>query len=514
MFRNLRIGARLAISFGVVLLLAVLAIAVGLQQVASVAERNELLLKDPLTKERITSDWYRVIDAGSRRTLAMAVSADPVLEETFRDDLKAASALSTQYQQQLTALATSDDEKRLLADIAAARTTYLNLRNEIATLRREGKGDQAGAFVERLKPATKGYLSTLQAMLDHERAAIDKQAAEIKATVSRSLWALGALGVAIVLLDGCFSGLIAIGITRPIRSAIHAAQRIAGGDVESPVAVDRRDELGQLQQAMRHMAEQLRQMIHAIRDSAGVIASASTEIASGNTDLSQRTEEQSSSLQRTASSIEELSSAVRNNADSSRQAQQLVAGATTSARQGDQVVKDVVGTMQAITASSKRIGDIIAVIDGIAFQTNILALNAAVEAARAGEQGRGFAVVAGEVRTLAQRSSTAAKEIRSLILDSVEKVDSGARLVTQAGDAMHEILGSIEQVDAIIGHIAIASEQQAGGIAHVNQAVAALDGTTQQNSALVQQSAAAALSLQEQAQRLVKSVAVFERAGR
>jgi len=509
MFKDLRIGTRLAIGIGSVLMLTVLAIAAGLFEVATVAEQNRQLLDEPLTKERITSDWYRVIDSGSKRTLAMAVSADPVLPATFADDMKSSTALSSKYQDELTRLATSAEERQRMADILAARKVYLNLRNEIVALRRDGKGDEANAAAERLKHATAGYLGSLQAMLDTERSAIDRRAGAIRAEVGRSLWILGSLGVLVVALGAGLCIFIARGITQPIRDVIAAAHRVASGDVVHDIAVDRRDELGQLQASMAGMSGQLRRMISAIHESADIIAGASGEIAKGNSDLSQRTEEQAASLQRTAGSVEELSAAVRNNADSSAQALELVNAATRSADDGDQVVGEVVRTMHRITDSSARINDIVGVIDGIAFQTNILALNAAVEAARAGEQGRGFAVVASEVRTLAQRSAAAAREVRTLIESSSGTVDEGAQLVTRAGASMRQILQSVRKVEGIIGDISVAGRQQAAGLQDVNQAVAAIDATTQRNAALVEESAAAAISLQEQSRRLLEAVSAF-----
>jgi methyl-accepting chemotaxis protein len=386
---------------------------------------------------------------------------------------------------------------------------YLSLRNDIAALRRDGKSDEAAAFAERFGPATAGYLTTLQAMLDLERSAIDARASDIRAQADRSKWILGAIGAAILLVGVCFCVVITKGITVPIRAAIAVAQRVAAGDVSRDVVVDRTDELGALQSSMAEMSGQLRRMILAIRESAAVIEGASTEIATGNSDLSSRTEAQAASLQRTAGSVEQLSAAVRSNADSSTEALRLVNSATGSAREGDTIVHDVVHTMHTISDSSARINDIVGVIDGIAFQTNILALNAAVEAARAGEQGRGFAVVAAEVRTLAQRSATAAKEVRTLIADSVGNVESGAKLVERAGSSMKLILASVQKVDEIIGHIAVASRQQASGIAEVNHAVTALDESTQRNAALVEESAAAAMSLQDQSKRLVAVVSVF-----
>ena len=299
-------------------------------------------------------------------------------------------------------------------------------------------------------------------------------------------------------------------ITGPIASAAQFAERIADGDLTSPIQASGKDETATLLRALARMQDSLRGLVGQVHDASDSIRSASTEVASGNTDLSHRTEQAASSLQQTASSMEQLTGTVRQSAESAQQASQLAASAATVAQRGGRVVSQVVSTMDEINASSKKIADIIGTIDGIAFQTNILALNAAVEAARAGEQGRGFAVVAGEVRSLAQRSAEAAKEIKSLIGASVERVDTGSQLVHEAGRTMDEIVASVQRVTDIIGEISAAASEQSGGIGQVNGAVTQLDQMTQQNAALVEQSAAAAESLKEQAQRLTDVVATFK----
>ncbi len=298
-------------------------------------------------------------------------------------------------------------------------------------------------------------------------------------------------------------------VLRRVAQAQLAAERIAGGDLTQPIASSGGDEVGRLLQAMQRMQAQLNHVVASVRGNAEQVATASEQIAQGNADLSQRTEEQASSLQQTASSMEQLGTTVQSNADNARQANQLAAGASTVARQGGEVVHQVVETMRGIEESSRRIAEIIGTIDGIAFQTNILALNAAVEAARAGEQGRGFAVVAGEVRTLAQRSGAAAREIKELINASVQRVGQGTELVNRAGERMQEIVASVQRVTDVVAEISSASTEQAAGIGQVGQAVSQMDQVTQQNAALVEESAAAAESLRLQAAQLVKSVASF-----
>ena len=298
-------------------------------------------------------------------------------------------------------------------------------------------------------------------------------------------------------------------ITRPLGEAVKVAQAVAAGDLTQKIEVSSGVETGQLLAALKAMNESLVKIVSEVRSGTDSIATASKQIASGNADLSQRTEEQASSLEETASSMEELTSTVKQNAENAKQANQLALGASAVAVKGGEVVGQVVETMSSINESSNKIVDIIGVIDGIAFQTNILALNAAVEAARAGEQGRGFAVVASEVRNLAQRSAAAAKEIKALIGDSVDKVGAGTKLVDEAGKTMQEIVTSVKRVTDIMSEITAASQEQSSGIEQVNQAITQMDEVTQQNAALVEEAAAAAESLQEQAQNLEAAVAVF-----
>jgi len=330
-----------------------------------------------------------------------------------------------------------------------------------------------------------------------------------RAAVISAEWAMVIAALIAAVVAIVCAAYITTTITTPINDAVRVAQTVASGDLTSRIEVTTTEETGQLLQALKDMNTSLIQIVGQVRGGTDTIATASAQIASGNLDLSSRTEEQASSLEETASSMEELTSTVRQNADNARQANTLAANASSVAVRGGGVVARVVETMDAINASSARVVDIISVIDGIAFQTNILALNAAVEAARAGEQGRGFAVVAGEVRTLAHRSAAAAKEIKALIGDSVDKVGEGSKLVSEAGQTMSDIVDSVQRVTDIMGEITMATQEQSSGIDQINMAVSQMDTVTQQNAALVEEAAAAAASLEDQAARLAQVVSVF-----
>ena len=349
----------------------------------------------------------------------------------------------------------------------------------------------------------------LKEQVDIQNAAVVASTREAAAQAERSamvFMAIGALASVALFVASMF---IARRLVLPVKRAVNAAERMAAGDLTVELEAEGKDETAQLLQALAGMKDNLSNIVGGVRQNAEGVATASAQIAQGNQDLSQRTEEQASALEETAASMEELSSTVKQNADNARQANQLALGASTVAVKGGEVVGEVVDTMKGINDSSKKIADIISVIDGIAFQTNILALNAAVEAARAGEQGRGFAVVASEVRNLAGRSAEAAKEIKSLITASVERVEQGTALVDKAGATMSEVVASIKRVTDIMGEISAASSEQSAGVAQVGEAVSQMDQATQQNAALVEQSAAAAESLKTQAQQLVQAVAVF-----
>ncbi|WP_215409536.1 methyl-accepting chemotaxis protein [Janthinobacterium sp. JC611] len=514
LLRNVSIGVRLGLGFAVILLFSMLITGISVWRLHDVAMATRTMMELPLAKERYISDWYAKIDSGVRRTTAIARSSDTTLGAYFAEEAKQSSVVSGELQKKIEALISSPEEKELFRLVSEQRKVYLDSRAQVSKLKADGHEAEAEqAFQGIFVPGSTKYLKVVNDMLQHQRASIDKTAREIDAVAktSRNLLltlALLALGFGVVC-----AWLLTMGIVRPLRTAVEIARKVADGDLTAQIDAGARDETGQLLQALKDMNSSLLNIVSEVRTGTDSIATSSTEIAAGNQDLSSRTEEQAGSLEETASSMEELTSTVKQNADNARQANQLAASAAQVAVKGGEVVAQVVGTMESINASSNKIVDIISVIDGIAFQTNILALNAAVEAARAGEQGRGFAVVASEVRNLAQRSASAAKEIKTLIGASVEQVNAGSMLVAQAGSTMNDIVDSVQRVSDIITEITAASSEQSVGIDEINRAIGQMDAVTQQNAALVEESAAAAESMQHQAHNLAQVVSVFKLSG-
>jgi methyl-accepting chemotaxis protein len=425
------------------------------------------------------------------------------VEVGLKDAIAGTSAQIGELQKLIEASGLNDADRAQMQTIADNRKIVLEARASAMKLRADGMPtDVVEAIQTKYNPAMAKYQKSQRDL----RMYYEQNAKTLSAVATGSI---------LILIAGIFlgAGWLIRSIRTPLRQANDLASRIAQGDLSMQIDTSRGDEFGDLMKSLAGMNESLGRMVQQVRQSTDSIATASAEIASGNNDLAQRTEQTSSNLQSTASSMDQLTGTVQQSADSARQAGSLAAEASAVAERGGAVVKQVVFTMEEINVSSRKISDIIGVIDGIAFQTNILALNAAVEAARAGEQGRGFAVVASEVRSLAQRSAEAAKEIKTLIGTSVEKVASGTKLVSDAGVTMSDIVQSVRKVADVIGEITAASSEQSSGISHVNQAIGNLDQMTQQNAALVEESAAAAESLRDQADQLARAVGVFKISG-
>jgi methyl-accepting chemotaxis protein-1 (serine sensor receptor) len=510
---DLRVKTKLLIGFA---LMAAAVLLVSLLSLRSLSQSNERFLgymDGAVERERLAEE---IRSAAMRRAIA-ARNLVLVIKNVDRDaenaDVHKAHEDMGKVLATMTKKMASDDKagRELFGRIEQIEAKYGPLALEIVTLALEGKREEA---ILKMNDECRPLLAALLKATDefaadarHDGAVVAK-ASEIDYGKDRAML-IAACAIAAL---GAFAlgWLTSNAVTRPLVHAVSLAEAVSNGDLRSEITVDSKDETGQLLAALKRMNDSLNAMVGGVRQSADGIATATSQIASGNQDLSARTEQQASALQQTTASMHEMTAAVRHSAESSSQASELASNAADVAGRGGEVVKQVISTMSEISDSSKRIADIIGVIDGIAFQTNILALNAAVEAARAGEQGRGFAVVASEVRSLAQRSAQAAKEIKSLIEDSVERVSAGSRLVGEAGQTMNEIVDQVRRVTQLITEINASTREQSSGIGQVNDAVAAIDQGTQQNAALVEESAAAAKSLQAQASGLLDSIARFK----
>ena len=508
--QNLKISTRLQLGFGTVIVLFLLFAGVTawrIQQVSQASERMvlsaELLL--------LAGQWQGDVRQNSARSLAVGYSEGGAMLDFFKESMAATSRSTTETQKTFLAKVQDADSRRRAENVGEVRKTWLTTRDRVNELKTAGDGDGARTLVQsQFVPVTDAYIRVTQELVDGEVAHVRAAHTEV-GNMFRQLYMIGAVLAAVtVAIAALVSWRLSRGIARGVDAARQTAQRIGSGDLSEKVTVTGKDEIGQLLQSLSSMQNSLVQVVSRVRHGSEAVETASAEIAQGNQDLSQRTEEQASNLEETAASMEELSGTVRTTSDTAQQAAQLAQSASGVAAKGGEVVDQVVHMMEQINASSKKIADIITVIDGIAFQTNILALNAAVEAARAGEQGRGFAVVAGEVRSLAQRSAEAAKEIKTLITDSVQKVDAGGQLVNEAGSTMQDIVTQIKRVTDLIAEINAATQEQTSGIDQINNAVMQLDQVTQQNAALVEESAAAADSLNQQARQLVQAVTVFK----
>jgi len=509
--KNLNIGKRLAISLTIIGALLLTVAMISVVMLSSLNSGTTNIVENNLVQLQLSNKMISNANdiAISLRNMAMSDDAgdrkaqDQIVHERRADMLKNIAALEQ--------FALGSADKDLLAKITEANANYVQGQQEMLRhIAQSSREDTALYLTNKLRPVFRVLKDRLLEKIESQNVNAKEAGAAANATYASARLIMMVLALVAVAVAALLGYLITTSITRPLARALHVANTVAEGDLSSVITADTRDETGLLLQALKTMNERLAATVSQVRGGTDNIAMSASEVAAGSMDLSSRTEQQASSLEETASSMEELTSTVKQNTDNARQAYKLAESASSIAQRGGQMITEVVTTMDQINQSSSKIASIIGVIDGIAFQTNILALNAAVEAARAGEQGRGFAVVATEVRNLAQRSAAAAKEIKSLIDDSTSTVENGSKLVSDAGNTMSELVDSVRRVTDIVSEITSASVEQSAGIEQINQAVIEMDNVTQQNAALVEQSAAAAAAMQSQAEALATAVSVFK----
>ena len=510
-FNNMPVARKLwAVILG--LMLAMLALAWG-QLVYTTRVNEDVARVVQFNEDRISLAlrWQSASTLNVERRMVAAISSDDGLTQQMLQLAKSGTEQVSALQKQVNDSVFGSEGKQLLERIAQDRAVVQQFNAQAQEARERGDLEAARQIVEqKVRPALAQYSASQEAFVQRQQLRRDDAKRDGEAKRATAHWIGGGLAAVLMVLAVVSAVVLVRSVTQPLQRAVGLADAIAGGDLTVDVHDERKDELGHLLRSLSAMAARLRGVVGEVRAGVESVSSASTQIAMGNQDLSARTEQTAANLEETAASMEELTATVTQSADTARQANQLATNAAQAATRGGEVVGQVVASMQQITDSSRKIADIIGVIDSIAFQTNILALNAAVEAARAGEQGRGFAVVASEVRNLAQRSAEAAKEIKALIGASVDNVESGSQQVAQAGQSMSEIVASVQRVSDLIGEITASSTEQRDGIAQVNQAVSNLDQMTQQNAALVEESSAAAAAMRDQAQHLADVVAVFK----
>ncbi len=506
-----RIGLRLGLAFSLLAVLAVLTDVFALAQLQAGNDRLRNIVKVNNAKLEYANAMSEAVHIESRviRTMLLLKEPERIAAETAKAE-KARAAYAEAWKA-LTAFPASSTAQPIRAAMEAGRAATVPVYDQLKELAMANRDEEATALLtSEAIPKANAWQDAIDANLDLLKQDNHALYEAAQSSHGRSFSVMMAATLLAITLSAVLAWLITRSIVRPLGQAVAATGAIAEGKLDTPIAIDGTDEVANLNRSLLTMRDRLNEIVASVRGNADSVATASAQIAQGNHDLSGRTEQQASALQQTAATMEQLGNTVRHNADSARQASQLAQGASEVAAKGGTVVGEVVRTMQAIDQSSKQIAEIISVIDGIAFQTNILALNAAVEAARAGEQGRGFAVVAGEVRNLAQRSAAAAREIKTIIGRSVDQVEQGTQLVGTAGQTMEDIVSSIRRLTDIVAEISSASAEQSTGVTQVGEAVTNMDQATQQNAALVEESAAAAESLRQQAAQLVDAVAVFK----
>ncbi|AVP56979.1 methyl-accepting chemotaxis protein [Pulveribacter suum] len=516
-FSRMKLGTRLGLGFVIVIVAGLLVAFFGAMQLHAARQNTAVLVDDRLIKIEQLNQVQGNLNVIARASRNIALLDDDQAREAEKTRIDEARAKNDALFKRLEESIQAADARELLKKLDELRAPYLSSMEKAVNLGLAGQGTMASdVLLRENRPLQAQYFSVLDQLIGLLKSQMQTTAKAMREQADLAIWLMAGIAGFAAVAGGVIAWLLTRSITRQLGGepdyAADVARAIAQGNLAVEVQLRAGDERSLLA-AMRSMRDSLAQVVGRVRQGSESVAAASTQIAHGNQDLSGRTESQASALEETAASMEELSSTVRQNADNARQANQLALSASTVAVQGGEVVGQVVDTMRGINESSRKIADIIGVIDSIAFQTNILALNAAVEAARAGEQGRGFAVVASEVRSLAQRSAEAAKEIKGLITDSVDRVEQGSALVDRAGATMQEVVGSIRRVTDIVGEISAASSEQSAGVSQVGEAVMQMDQATQQNAALVEEMAAAAASLNQQAQTLVQAVSVFHLAG-
>ena len=510
-FENMRLGARLGLAFATLICLLTLVAVIGVLNINAVNRNVEVILHDLYSKIELAQTVENEVNKQSRALRTALLTNDPVVARAELEKIELSMPKVAKAVERLEATIHSAEGKAALKTATDSRLVFKEHEHRVVEMIKAGRVEDGRAYVlKELLPPQNAYIAAIEGLLNTQVKSMEHfgyQSKEIARTANIEMISLAIVACVLSLTIGFF---LTRSITLPMSEAVRVARTVASGDLTSLISVTRRDEAGQLLEALSAMNESLGKIVGQVRASSESIATGSSQIAKGNADLSERTEEQASNLQQTAASMEEITVTVNRSSETARSATELAALASKVASEGGAVVAQVVSTMAGITESSKRIADITGVIDGIAFQTNILALNAAVEAARAGEQGRGFAVVAGEVRSLAQRAAQAAKEIKVLIDESVDRVQVGAELVATAGGTIGHVVGHTERVAQLIAEMSIATNEQTVGIGQVNDAVTQLDQVTQQNAALVEESAAAADSLSSQAERLAEVVRGFK----
>ena len=506
----MKIRQRLSLGFAAILVLIAVMVVIAVSLLGRIGDDASDAFHHGLAKERLINRWQTNIGIAVKRTTVIARAGDPALAAAFADDARAITESTAEVMRQIEALIADADEREAFAKVGEQRKRYLAARDAVMASVGTGKVDDARRGFERdYLPVSRAYLDAVETFAQRQRGLIDARATSIDDARASAVNMLLGSGFVAIALGLAVSWWLARSIVMPLQRAEAEADAIAGGDLTHSIDGAGGDEAAALLRSLARMQAQLRTLVTDVRDGAHEMTSASQEIVQGGADLSTRTEEQALNLQMTASAMEQFAQMVDQNAESARHASGLVTSATDDARRGGEVVGDMIRTMNDISSSSSRIGDIIGVIDGIAFQTNILALNAAVEAARAGEQGRGFAVVASEVRALAQRSAGAAREIKDLIEASGGRVGQGVDLAARVGKTMEEVVTSVTTATDLMMHIANAMIEQASGLREVKGAILDIDSTTQRNAALAEESAAAAGGLTDQAHKLNAAIGAF-----